>query len=46
VTAGAGNDVVDVRDGARNVVDAGPGRDTVFADPEDVVRNAEVVVRG
>jgi hypothetical protein len=46
VSAGAGNDVVDVRDGARNVVDAGKGRDRVLADPEDVVRNAEIVVRG
>ena len=46
VVGGPGNDVVDVRNGVRDVVDGGPGRDRVLADPIDVVRKAEVVSRG
>ena len=45
VKAGPGNDRIEVANGIQEVVDAGPGRDTVVADPNDVVRNAEVVTR-
>jgi Ca2+-binding RTX toxin-like protein len=38
VAAGAGNDVVDVFDGARSdIVTYGSGIDTVYADPGDIV---------
>lgn len=41
-----GNDVIDVRGGRRDVVDCGPGRDSVKADRRDVVaRNCERVRR-
>lgn len=41
-----GNDVIDVRGGRRDVVDCGPGRDSVRADRRDVVaRNCERVRR-
>jgi hypothetical protein len=43
VLAGPGNDTVDVRDGTRSVVDAGPGFDRLSADRGDRVRRAEVV---
>ncbi len=46
VKAGAGNDRIDVRNGLRDVVDGGAGRDTVLADASDVIRNAETVTRG
>jgi TolB protein len=45
VKAGTGNDHIEVANGIREVIDAGPGRDTVLADRNDVVRNAEVVTR-
>ena len=46
IYAGAGNDVIYTRDGQRDVVDCGPGRDTVYADKKDVIaRNCEVVYR-
>jgi Ca2+-binding RTX toxin-like protein len=40
-----GNDVIRVRDGERDVVDCGSGRDTVAADRLDVLRNCERVFR-
>ncbi len=40
-----GNDVIRVRDGVRDVVDCGSGRDTVAADRLDVLRNCEQVFR-
>ncbi len=46
VKAGPGNDRIEVRNGLRDIVDGGPGRDVVLADPIDVVQNAEVVSRG
>jgi TolB protein len=45
VLGGKGNDAIDVRDGQRDRVNAGPGTDTVVADPNDVVTNAEKVTR-
>jgi dipeptidyl aminopeptidase/acylaminoacyl peptidase len=41
-----GNDLIDVRGGRRDVVDCGPGRDSVRADRHDVIgRNCERVRR-
>jgi Ca2+-binding RTX toxin-like protein len=46
IVAGAGSDVVHAQDRARDVVDCGAGRDTVYADRIDVVaRNCERVFR-
>ena len=46
VTAGAGDDVIDVVAGGRDVVSCGAGRDRVRADRMDVVaKDCEVVVR-
>lgn len=46
VVAGAGGDVVHAQDRARDVVDCGAGRDTVYADRVDAVsRNCERVLR-
>jgi Ca2+-binding RTX toxin-like protein len=41
----AGNDTINVRDGQRDVVNCGPGRDSVTADQVDVVRKCEHVAR-
>jgi hypothetical protein len=43
--AGAGNDLVDARNGRIDTIDCGPGRDVVWADRRDVVRNCEIVHR-
>jgi hypothetical protein len=43
IVAGAGNDTIVSADGRREVVDCGPGRDTVRADRSDVLRHCEVV---
>jgi hypothetical protein len=40
---GAGNDVIDARDGNVDVVDGGPGRDAAVVDARDRVRNVERV---
>ena len=45
IEAGSGNDLVRVRDGRRDVVGCGPGRDTAVVDSGDVVRGCEVVRR-
>jgi len=46
VVGGAGNDRLEVRDRERDVVDCGPGRDTVVADQRDAIRRGcEVVLR-
>jgi YVTN family beta-propeller protein len=45
IYSGLGNDTVHARDGHRDVVDCGPGRDAAFVDPVDVVRGCERVVR-
>jgi Tol biopolymer transport system component/Ca2+-binding RTX toxin-like protein len=42
ILAGAGNDVIDSVDGARDVVDCGPGRDRVTADRVDLLNGCEV----
>ena len=42
VKTGAGRDRIDVRDGERDRVNCGKGRDTVLADPVDVLRRCEV----
>jgi glucose/arabinose dehydrogenase len=39
---GPGNDVIDSRDGRREIVDCGPGRDRAIADHEDVLRSCEL----
>jgi Tol biopolymer transport system component len=44
ICGGGGNDVIDARDGKRDVIDGGPGRDTVYADKRDVVRHVEKVL--
>jgi Ca2+-binding RTX toxin-like protein len=47
VIADAGDDLVDARDGeAEQFLDCGPGDDTVWADPQDVVVNCEHVLAG
>jgi len=38
ILAGSGNDRVRLRDGRRDVVDCGPGRDTAVVDAADTVR--------
>jgi Tol biopolymer transport system component len=43
--AGYGNDVIDARDGVRDHVYCGEGKDIVKADLRDVVSDCEVVVR-
>jgi Ca2+-binding RTX toxin-like protein len=44
---GLGNDVIRARDGRRDVVDCGPGRDVAYVDRLDkVAKNCEVVRRG
>ncbi len=46
ISGGSGSDRVDVRDGKRDRVNCGRGRDTVIADPKDRVSdNCERVVR-
>lgn len=45
VIAGAGDDVIFARDGERDVIDCGPGRDRVRADRRDVLRRCEQVTR-
>ena len=41
IATGAGNDVVDARDGHRDVVRCGAGADTVVADQGDVLHGCE-----
>jgi hypothetical protein len=41
----AGNDVVQARNGQRDIVWCGPGRDTVYADKSDVLHGCEIVHR-
>ena len=43
---GPGSDTINAADGERDVVDCGPGRDRVIADPFDVVSGCEVVDTG
>jgi hypothetical protein len=46
VATGAGRDVVRTRDGARDRVSCGPGRDRVLADAlDDVAADCERVLR-
>jgi Ca2+-binding RTX toxin-like protein len=45
VRGDAGNDKINVRDGQRDVVNCGSGRDSVTADKVDVLRNCENVTR-
>jgi CSLREA domain-containing protein len=45
VTAGAGNDRIFVKDGVRDRVNCGPGRDRVIADKKDRLAKCEVVRR-
>jgi Ca2+-binding RTX toxin-like protein len=45
IAAGRGNDTVEARDGFRDVVDCGPGRDRAEVDRLDVVRGCERVLR-
>jgi len=43
---GTGNDTMKARDGRRDIVDCGPGRDTAVVDRRDAVRGCEIVRRG
>jgi Ca2+-binding RTX toxin-like protein len=43
IWGGSGDDRIYARDGTRDWIDCGPGRDTVWADPVDIVRHCEVV---
>jgi hypothetical protein len=43
VFGGAGNDTIFARDGAVDMIDCGAGRDIVYADRNDNVRNCEVI---
>jgi uncharacterized repeat protein (TIGR01451 family) len=45
VRAGFGNDVISARDGSRDVIECGPGDDSVSADRRDRLRGCEHVVR-
>jgi Ca2+-binding RTX toxin-like protein len=45
VWGGAGNDVISARDGSRDVIDCGAGRDRVTADRRDHLRGCERVSR-
>ena len=45
IAAGAGNDMVRARNGRRDVVSCGPGRDTVWADRGDRLSSCEIVRR-
>jgi len=45
VKGGAGNDMVFARDGRRDVIDCGPGRDIATVDPIDRTRHCEIVGR-
>jgi Ca2+-binding RTX toxin-like protein len=45
IDAGAGNDTINVRDGQKDVVSCGLGRDSVTADKKDVLRGCERVSR-
>lgn len=46
IYGGRGNDTIFARDGQRDVIDCGPGRDVVYADKHDVVaKNCETVHR-
>jgi hypothetical protein len=45
LSGGPGNDTIHARDGHRDVVDCGPGRDVAFVDTVDLVRGCERVVR-
>jgi len=45
VVAGAGDDTINSRDGVRETIDCGAGRDTVRADRRDRLRHCEVVTR-
>jgi hypothetical protein len=45
ISGGPGNDTIHARDGHRDGVDCGPGRDVAFVDPVDLVRGCERVVR-
>lgn len=45
VDGGPGADLIRARDGERDAVRCGPGRDTVLADRRDVVRGCERVLR-
>ena len=46
ISGGAGNDRIDVRDGERDTVKCGSGKDTVIADKKDkVAKDCEVVRR-
>lgn len=42
---GTGNDRLQARDGTRDLVDCGPGRDTAVIDNIDVVKSCEIVKR-
>jgi hypothetical protein len=45
VFGGSGNDTIQGRDGERDVIDCGSGRDTVVADKTDTVKGCETVKR-
>ena len=45
ILGGPGNDRIEARDGVRDVVDCGPGRDVAEVDRIDVVRHCETVLR-
>ena len=45
IVAGAGNDTIRARNGHRDTISCGPGRDTVYADRGDVLRGCEIVHR-
>jgi Ca2+-binding RTX toxin-like protein len=45
VFGGSGGDTIQARDGERDVIDCGAGRDTVVADKTDVVKGCETVKR-
>jgi hypothetical protein len=42
---GTGNDRLEARDGTKDLVDCGPGRDTAIIDNIDVIRSCEIVRR-
>jgi YVTN family beta-propeller protein len=44
-TAGEGNDVIYARDGTKETINCGPGKDTATVDAADVVKGCEIVKR-
>lgn len=45
IYGGSGDDKIYARDGMKDVIDCGPGKDEAYVDADDTVKNCEKVVR-